>query len=121
MNLNALKTIDIAPDSMPEAAIIFLTILFSNIFEAYEEPMPVMEIFQRGEPTKAQLMKQATESNENDDAFVGSGRQALKESISIFLMHYLENSPKNTKNSTFRKNLKVAIKICQEDNLDLMM
>jgi nucleolar MIF4G domain-containing protein 1 len=121
LNLNALKTIDIAPDSMPEAAIIFLTILFSNIFEAYEEPMPVMEIFQRGEPTKAQLMKQATESNENDDAFVGSGRQALKESISIFLMHYLENSPKNTKNSTFRKNLKVAIKICQEDNLDLMM
>lgn len=121
LNLNALKTIDISPDSMPEAAIIFLTILFSNIFEAYEDPMPVMEIFQRGEPTKAQLMKQATESNENDDAFAGSGRQALKESISIFLMHYLENSPKNTKNSTFRKNLKVAIKICQEDNLDLMM
>jgi len=121
LNLNVLKTIDIAPDSMPESAIIFLTILFSNIFEAYEDPMPVIEIFQRGEPTKAQLMKQATENMENDDVFAGNGRQALKESMSIFLMHYLENSPKNTKNSAFRKNLKIAIKICEEDNLDLMM
>lgn len=121
LNLNVLKTIDISPDSMPEATIIFLTIFFSNIFEAYEDPIHVIEIFQRGEPTKAQLMKQATEKVDNDDAFTDNGRQALKESLSIFLMAYLENSPKNAKKSTFRKNLKAAIKTCEEDNLDLMM
>jgi nucleolar MIF4G domain-containing protein 1 len=122
LNLTVLKTIDISPDSMPEATIIFLTIFFSNIFEAYEEPMPVTEIFKRGEPTKAQLMKQATDNMDNDDMIAGSGsRQALKESLSIFLMAYLENSPKNVKKSTFRKNLKAAIKACEEDNLDLMM
>jgi nucleolar MIF4G domain-containing protein 1 len=121
LNLNVLKTIDISLDDMPESTIIFLTILFSNIFEAYDDPISVVEIFQRGEPTKEQLLKQANEAMENDDAFTGSGRQALKDSISIFLMHYLEKSPKNVKKSNFRKNLKAAIKACEEDNLEYMM
>jgi hypothetical protein len=121
LNLNILKTIDISPDDMPESTIIFLTILFSNIFEACDDPSQVVGIFQRGEPTKAQLMKEANEAMENDDVFSGSARQALKDSLSIFMLHYLEKSPKNVKKSSFRMNLKAAIKACEEDNLDNMI
>jgi len=121
LNLNVLKTIDISPDDMPEAAIIFLTILFSNIFEAYDDPAAVMGIFQRGKQSKEQLLKKANDDIDNDDVFAGGGREALKENLSIFLMHYLENSPKNVKKSNFRTNLKAAIKACEEDSFDSMM
>ncbi len=120
LNLNVLRTIDISPQEMPESAIIFLTILFSNIFEAYDDATCIVDIFQRGDPSKEQLMKQATEAIDNDDAFISNERQTLKDNISIFLMHYLEKSPK-AKNSQFRKNLKAAVKACEEDNLDYMM
>eukprot|EP00551_Chaetoceros_affinis_P005634 CAMPEP_0203676362 /NCGR_PEP_ID=MMETSP0090-20130426/24288_1 /ASSEMBLY_ACC=CAM_ASM_001088 /TAXON_ID=426623 /ORGANISM="Chaetoceros affinis, Strain CCMP159" /LENGTH=839 /DNA_ID=CAMNT_0050542887 /DNA_START=111 /DNA_END=2632 /DNA_ORIENTATION=- len=50
VNMNVLKIIDISPDDMTEAAIIFLTILFTNIFEAFDDPTQVAELFKRGEP-----------------------------------------------------------------------
>mmetsp|Transcript_4480 Transcript_4480/g.8598 ORF Transcript_4480/g.8598 Transcript_4480/m.8598 type:complete len:936 (-) Transcript_4480:876-3683(-) len=121
LNLNVLKTIDISPEGMSDASIIFLTILFSNIFESYEDPASVAELFQRGEPTKEQLLKRATDNLDSDDIVDMNGRQALKQSILIFLLHYLENSPKNVSKSMFRKNLKVAIKTCQEERFDLMI
>ena len=121
LNLNILKRIDISPDDMPENTIIFLTILFSNIFEECGAPENVVNIFQRGEPTKEQLLKEAEQQMGEDGAFAGSGRQGLKDSISIFLMHYLQNSPKNVKASSFRKNLKAAIKACEEGDFDYMM
>ena len=121
MNLNVLKPIDISPESMSESSIIFLTIFFSNIFEAFDDPLPVVEIIQRGDPTREQLRKQAEEQMGDDNAFSGNARQVLKDNISIFLMHYLENSPKNVKKSPFRKNLKAAIKACEENDMDMLM
>lgn len=121
LNLNVLKTIDISPEGMSDASIIFLTILFSNIFESYEDPISIVQLFQRGEPTKEQLLKRATDNVDSDNIMDLDGRQALKQSISIFLMHYLENSPKNESKSIFRKNLKTAIKTCQEERFDLMI
>ena len=35
LNLNVLKVIDISPNDMSEASVIFLTILFSSIFDSY--------------------------------------------------------------------------------------
>lgn len=121
LNLNVLKTIDISPEGMSDASIIFLTILFSNIFESFEDPTSIVELFQRGEPTKEQLLKRATNNLDSDNIVDMDGRQALKQSIAIFLMHYLEKSPKNQSKSIFRKNLKAAIKTCQEERFDLMI
>ena len=81
----------------------------------------MIEIIQRGDPTREQLMKQAEEQIGDDNAFSGNARQVLKDNISIFLMHYLENSPKNVKKSAFRKNLKAAIKACEENDMDMLM
>merc|ERR1739844_207439 len=50
MNINVLKVIDITPDNMPEGAIIFLTILFTSIFDAFEDTAAVVALFKRGEP-----------------------------------------------------------------------
>lgn len=120
LNINVLKVIDISPNDMPETAIIFLTILFSNIFESLEDSSAVTDLFKRGEPSLERLQKKAQEM-EDDNILETSGREALKENIQVFLMHYLQNSPKNIKNSAFRKNLKAAIKACETDSLDYMM
>ena len=93
---------------MPEATVIFLTILFSDIFEYFEDPEQVAELCKRG----AQL----SESYENEDIIPAmNDKEALRESISVFLMHYLENSPKNVKNSRFSKALNAAIKACDSN------
>ena len=120
LNINVLKVIDISPNDMPETAIIFLTILFSNIFESLVDTSAVNDLFKRGEPSLEHLQKKAEEF-EDDNILETSGREALKENIQVFLMHYLQSSPKNTKNSSFRKNLKAAIKACETDSLDYMM
>jgi nucleolar MIF4G domain-containing protein 1 len=120
LNINVLKVIDISPNDMSESALIFLTILFSNIFETLDDTSAVNDLFKRGEPSLEHLQKKAEEL-EDDNILETSGREALKENIQLFLMHYLQNSPKNTKNSSFRKNLKAAIKACETDSLDYMM
>jgi len=135
LNLNVLKVIEVSPDDdMSEASIIFLTILFTNIFESLEDSDQVVALLKRGEVTPEQLSKMAEakaaknggfddddDDDDKDDLFAGNNREALKENISVFLLHYLQSSPKNKKNSTFRTNLKAAIKSCENDGFDLMM
>ena len=126
LNLNVLKPIDIRPDDMAEPAIIFLTILFSTLFDELNAD-DLKYLFQRGdgggkkEEVDDLFEGPGQDINEDDlYATAGSEREALKENISIFLMHYLESSPKNVKHSSFRKNLKVSIKACESDGLEGM-
>jgi nucleolar MIF4G domain-containing protein 1 len=125
LNLNVLKPMDITPDDMAESAIIFLTILFTTLLEELNAD-ELKFLFQRGDGggkmKEADLFEGPGQDIDEDDLYVtaGSEREALKENISIFLMHYLEASPKNVKQSNFRKNLKVSIKACESDGLDGM-
>ena len=121
LNLNVLKVIDISPDDMPEAAVIFLTILFTTIFESLDDPEQVIILFKRGEPSKEYLEEKAREELDDDNLLDGNDRDALKENISIFLLHFLQSSPKNKKKSLFRKNLKAAVKACENDGFDSMI
>ena len=121
LNLNVLKVIDISPDGMPEAAIIFLTILFTTIFETYSDPAQVTTLFKSGGPRKGYLEVKAREATDDDNLLDGNDRAALKENISIFLLHFLQSSPKNEKKSLFRKNLKTAVKACENDEFDTMI
>jgi len=120
LNLNVLKVIDISPNDMSEASVIFLTIFFSSIFDSYEDPQDIVVLFRRGEKSQVQLQKEAAEIEKDDLYDGGDDRAALKENMSVFLIHYLEKSPKNVKKSTFRKNLKTAIKICETESHDFM-
>lgn len=45
------------------------------------------------------------------------GGIALKQSLSVFLLKYVEKSPKNVSKSQFRKNYKTALKLCKSDGL----
>ena len=120
MNLNVLKVIDINPNDMPESAVIFLTILFTNILEAFDDTDQITLFFKRGDPTKEYLEQKASETADDDNAFAGNEREVLKENINIFLLHYLQQSPKNKKKSTFRKNYKAAVKALENDGFDMM-
>ena len=122
INLNVLKIIDISPNDMSEAATIFLTILFTNIFEAFDDSTQVTELFKRGEPRRGHSSNMDNNQGSSDDNLTaGSDREALKESIHIFLLHFLQSSPKNTKQSQFRKNLRAAIKVCESDSFESML
>ena len=120
MNLNVLKVIDINPNDMPESAVIFLTILFTNILEAFDDTDQITLFFKRGDPTKEYLEQKASETADDDNAFAGNEREVLKENINIFLLHYLQQSPKNKKKSKFRKNYKAAVKALENDGFDMM-
>jgi nucleolar MIF4G domain-containing protein 1 len=120
LNLNVLKIIDISPDEMPEAAIIFLTILFTNLFESIDDPDQITALFKRGDPSREYLEEKAREAMEEGNVLGTNDREELKANINIFLLHYLQESPKNKKKSTFRKNFKAAIKTCESDSFDLM-
>jgi nucleolar MIF4G domain-containing protein 1 len=121
LNLNVLKVIDVSPDEMSEAAIIFLTILFTNIFESNEDSEQVVSLFKRGDPSRESLEEKAKEAPEDDNVLGGNDRETLKENLSIFLLHFLQSSPKNEKKSLFRKNLKAAMKACESDGFDSMI
>jgi nucleolar MIF4G domain-containing protein 1 len=118
MNMNVLKIIDISPNDMPEATIIFLTILFTNIFEGFEDTGQVTALFKKAEPSSEYLAKKANEEPNDDELGAKSDREALKENINIFLLHFLQSSPKNKKKSMFRKNLKAAVKACESGDFD---
>lgn len=120
LNINVLKVIDISPNDMPESAVIFLSVLFSNIFDSFPDPNSVVDLFKRGEPNIKHVQKHSKQLDD-DNLIENSGREVLKQNIQLFLIHYLQSSPKNVKNSTFRKNLKAAIKACEIDSLDYMM
>ncbi len=120
LNLNVLKIIDISPDDMPEAAIIFLTILFTNLFESIDDPDQITALFKRGDPSREFLEEKAREAMEDGNTLGTNDREELKANINIFLLHYLQESPKNKKKSIFRKNFKAAMKACESDSFDLM-
>ncbi len=118
MNMTVLKAIEISTDDMPDSAVIFLTIFFSNVFlSVFESPEQITDFFGRAIPDASTNMKQS--ENMADEMIEDEG-EALRESLSVFLIKYLKPSPQNEKKSRFSKNLKAAIKACEADRFESM-
>lgn len=112
LKLSILKVIDMSPDGMTESAVIFLTIFFSNIFDTFQDPIQVKELFDRGIPRHGSVPMGQEETNEqNDDG------EGLRENLSVFFLKTLKSSPKNRSKSRFRANFKAAVKACETDGL----
>jgi nucleolar MIF4G domain-containing protein 1 len=112
LRLHVLKAIDMAaPEELSETGMIFLTIFMSNLLDYFNETIAVAQLFAScGAGNKKQV---ALESEEGLDG-VDEG-DALQASLTVFLVQVMKNSPKYTKGSKFRSNLKAAIKACGTD------
>jgi nucleolar MIF4G domain-containing protein 1 len=115
LNLNVLRVIDIDSRGMPEQTIIFLMVLFTTLFESFDDPLQMKGIFERAVSNRKKR-KRSTSIGDDDELVDDDGGEGMKESISLFLLHYLKPSPKNTKKSTFRANFKAALKACETDD-----
>lgn len=118
LNLNVLKVIEIDNDGMSEKAIIFLMVLFTTLFEAFDDPLQVTGLF---EAAFASSKNKRKRSMGDEDDIPDDDNDGLKESLSLFLLQFLKKSPKNVKKSKFRTNFKAAVKACETDELDMMM
>jgi len=106
--LPIIKTIDLSDDDMDEATLIFLTILFSGILEHFNDPTQAKAIFGRSASS-------AKNENSHDDADEG-----IRAGLLVFFMETLKSSPKNKKNSRFRKNFKAVVKELDTDGFGNM-
>jgi nucleolar MIF4G domain-containing protein 1 len=107
--LPVIKTIDISDEDMDENALIFLTILFSNILEHFDDASQVRAMFTRHVPNRSEDL----EKNDDRDEGVRAG-------LLVFFMETLKSSPKNTKGSRFRKNFKAVVKELDTDGFESM-
>jgi nucleolar MIF4G domain-containing protein 1 len=99
-----IKTIDLADDDMDEGTLIFLTIVFSSILEHFNDPLQAKAIFARS----AIRAKDETAD------------EGIKAGLLVFFMETLKSSPKNKKNSRFRKNFKAIVKELDTDGFEDM-
>jgi len=118
LRLTVLKVIDMAPNTMEEPAMIFLTVFFSTMFESFDDPFEIQQIFDRSLPRRRIGDSKGATSEVAEHHRDSEG---MKESLSVFFLKTLKSSPKNKKKSKFRANLKAAVKFCQTDELDSMV
>ena len=106
--LPVIKTLDLSDDDMDESTLIFLTILFSSILEHFSEPSQAKIIF-----TRSAMATKNGGSEEDTDEGVRAG-------LLVFFMETLKSSPRNKKNSRFRKNFKAIVKELDTDGFEDM-
>jgi hypothetical protein len=98
LRVSVLKPLDTS--NLEETALIFLTVLFSTMFELLDDPLQVFDLFEK--------KKASNKLGEEDN------KDGLQENLLVFFMQTLKLSPKNKKGSRFRANLKAAIKACED-------
>ena len=106
--LPVIKTIDLSDDNMDESMMIFLTILLSSVVEHFDDPSQAKAIFAR----------RAT-AVENSSSFEDAD-EGIRAGLLVFFMETLKSSPKNKKNSRFRKNFKAIVKELDTDGFESM-
>ena len=103
-----IKTLDLSDDDLDESTLIFLTILLSSILEHFSDPAQAKAIFAR-----STITTKKEGSDEDADEGIRSG-------LLVFFMETLKSSPKNKKNSRFRKNFKAVVKELDTDGFEDM-
>eukprot|EP00535_Pseudo-nitzschia_heimii_P004376 CAMPEP_0197189660 /NCGR_PEP_ID=MMETSP1423-20130617/20174_1 /TAXON_ID=476441 /ORGANISM="Pseudo-nitzschia heimii, Strain UNC1101" /LENGTH=986 /DNA_ID=CAMNT_0042641837 /DNA_START=10 /DNA_END=2970 /DNA_ORIENTATION=- len=105
--LPVIKTIDLSDDDMDESTLIFLTIVLSSIVEYFDDPSQAKAIF-----------AQRATNAENSSSF--DADEGIRAGLLVFFMETLKSSPKNKKNSKFRKNFKAIVKELDTDGFESM-
>ena len=128
INLNVLKVIEMDLDEdMHNSILLFLTILFTHLFDNYNNSEEVSNLFRKGvlkECHHQSLDDGKTSSdncdddNDNNDNDKGEEGEILRGNLSLFLIQYIKFSPKNVTKSNFHKNYKAATKACDMDGFD---
>ena len=117
LKLHVLKVIDMSsPDELSENALIFLTIFFSSILEHFREPSQAADLFIKGIP-RSRSSGNDYEANDDNDLEEMDEGDALRASLTIFLVQVMKASPKYKKGSKFHANLKAVISACDPDKM----
>jgi nucleolar MIF4G domain-containing protein 1 len=111
LKLNVLKRLDITLSEMSEKTILFMTVLFTELFESITDPSRLVDLMKKGPNTTKKIL----EAHE-DDVIETDRVKSLRQCLSAFFIKYLDKSPKNIKSSNFARNLKVALKVCDADD-----
>jgi nucleolar MIF4G domain-containing protein 1 len=115
LKLSVLKAIDMSsPEEMPESTVIFLTIFLSSILERFDDPSEVTQLFESG--ISSRKSDAEAEEGQDDQLDQMDDSEALRASLTVFLMQVLKASPKYKKGSKYKANLKAAVKACDTEN-----
>lgn len=130
LTIGVLKRIDLSPSDMSEMIILFLSIFMTTLFESCDVD-DVVQIFAHGiaEQTNSTAVKKkrkkrkisafdSDDDNEDDNNNVQTTKKEdlseLRESLSVFLLQYLKQSPLNKEGSNFQACLSSAISTCEQ-------
>jgi nucleolar MIF4G domain-containing protein 1 len=110
LKFNVLKAIELSsPEELGETELIFATIFFSSIFEHFDDPLKVTQLFKAAISDRRRDSDSAADDGALDHVDEG---EALRASFSVFFAQVLKASPKYKKGTKFRANLKAAVKAC---------
>lgn len=113
VKLSVIKPLSMAtPEDLPEASMIFLTVFLSSILDHFDDPSQVKDLIVKGTAVAAKSPTAPLEDTES----LNDG-DALRASLTVFLVQVLKSSPKYTKGSKFRTNLKAALRTCDLDEI----
>ena len=113
LKLNMLRRLEITPGAISELTALFLTVLFTDLFETMTDTPRLIELISKG------LGKNRTHDFQTDDEHVtleADQIDGLNQSLTTFMLKYLMSSPRNIKMSIFERNLKAVLKIIDGDD-----
>ena len=129
LTIGVLKRIDFSPSDMSEMIILFLSIFMTTLFESCDVD-DVVQIFAHGIAeqsnsiaTKKKRKKKISAFDSDDDSEDDNNNvqttkkedlSELRESLSVFLLQYLMQSPLNKEGSNFQACLSSAISTCEQ-------
>ena len=129
LTIGVLKRIDFSPSDMSETIIFFLSIFMTTLFDSCDVD-DVVQIFSHGIAeqsnsiaTKKKRKKKISAFDSDDDSEDGNNKaqtskkedlSELRESLSVFLLQYMKQSPLNIEGSNFQACLSSAISTCEQ-------
>lgn len=115
LKLSVLRRLNISLSSMSEPTAVFLTVLFTDLFESISDTSLLELLIKKGFSAPSKNRMNFLQADGEDDGLETDWTTSFKESLNAFFLKYLQSSPKNVKSSTFQRNLKAALRICEHD------
>jgi nucleolar MIF4G domain-containing protein 1 len=116
LKLSVLRRLDITRSSISEPTAVFLTVLFTDLFETISDSSRLVLLMSKGLTISSNNRTNDSQVDGEDVMLETDWTATFKESLSAFFMKYLQSSPKNIKSSVFERNLKAALKMCDHDD-----
>ena len=132
LTIGVLKRIEFSPSDMSEMITVFLSIFMTTLFESCDVIGDINQIFgyDISSSSTAPVTKKRRrdvdpfDDSEDEDETDNDKKQTtkkedlsdLRESLSIFMLQYLKQSPNNVEGSVFNANLMAAIAACEQSS-----